>query len=127
MPLRFQHGLGDPGTDAAAAQMSAHAFADACRIITGMAFAKQADRAHDLARCAKSALQAVMGDEGGLYRMQFIAMGDAFDGEDFGAVMAYRQSQAGIDPAAVDQHRAGAALAAVTALLGADQMQALAQ
>ena len=68
-----------------------------------------------------------MGDEGGLHRMQFVAARDAFDGEDVGAVMADRQSQAGIDPPAVDQHRAGAALAAVAALLGAGQMQALAQ
>ena len=52
---------------------------------------------------------------------------DALDGEDLGAVVADRQRQARIDPPAVDQHRAGAALAAVAALLGAGQVQPLAQ
>ena len=68
-----------------------------------------------------------MRDERRLHRMQFVAMRDALDGENLGAVMAHRQRQAGIDPPAVDQHRAGAALAAVAALFGAGQIQPLAQ
>ena len=56
-----------------------------------------------------------------------VALRHAFDGEDVGAVVAERQRQAGIDPPPVDQHGAGAALAAVAALLGAGQIQALAQ
>ena len=46
---------------------------------------------------------------------------------DVGAVVADRERQARIDPPAVDQDRAGAALAAVAALLGAGQVQPLAQ
>jgi len=41
--------------------------------------------------------------------------------------MADRQSQARIDPSAVDQDRACAALTAVASLFGSRQMQALAQ
>ena len=68
-----------------------------------------------------------MGDEGGLHRMQLVAIGEALDGQDVGAVKADRQRQAGIDAPAVDQHGAGAALAAVAALLGAGEVEPLAQ
>src|ERR1700731_434147 len=68
-----------------------------------------------------------MGDEGGLHGMQLVAARDTLDGEDVGAVVADRQSQARIDPPAVDQYRASAALAAVASLLGAGQMETLAQ
>ena len=125
--LRFQHRLGDPGIGAAAAEIAAHALADALGIVAGLPLLDQADRAHDLAGRAEAALQAVMGDEGGLHRMQLIAARDALDGEDVGAVVADRQRQARIDAPAVDQHRAGAALAAVASLLGAGQVEALAQ
>ena len=63
-----------PGIGAAAAEVAAHAFADALRIVAGLAFRDQADRAHDLARRAEAALEAVMGDEGGLHRMQLVAV-----------------------------------------------------
>src|SRR5258708_223947 len=52
---------------------------------------------------------------------------DAFDREDVGAVVAERQRQARIDPSAVDQDRTGAALAAVTSLLGSCEMETLTQ
>src|SRR4051812_14576220 len=68
-----------------------------------------------------------MGDEGGLHRMQLVAARHALDGQDIGAVEADRQSEARIDSPAVDQHGAGAALAAVAALLGAGEMHAFAQ
>jgi hypothetical protein len=87
----------------------------------------QADRAHDLAGRAEPALQAIMRDESGLDRMELIAARDAFDGEDIGAVMADRQRHARIDAPAVDQHRTGTALAAVTSLFGAGQMEAFTQ
>jgi len=44
-----------------------------------------------------------------------------------GAVEADRQRQASVDAAAVDQHRAGAALAAIAALLGSREIEPLAQ
>ena len=68
-----------------------------------------------------------MGDEGGLHRMQRVALGEALDGDDVGAVVADGERQAGIDAPAVDQHGAGAALAAVAALLGAGEVEPLAQ
>ena len=68
-----------------------------------------------------------MRDERRLHGMQRVALRHALDGEDVRAVMADRQRQAGIDPPAVDQDRAGAALPAVAAFLGSGQVQALAQ
>ena len=44
-----------------------------------------------------------------------------------GAVVADRERKARIDPASVDNDRAGAALAAVAALLGSGQVQPFAQ
>ena len=87
----------------------------------------QADGAHDLARRAEAALEAVMGDEGGLHGMQRVAVRQALDRQDVRAVAADRESEAGIDPPPVDEDRAGAALAAVAALLGPGQLEALAQ
>ena len=95
--------------------------------IPGLPFPDQANRAHDLAGRAEPALQAVMSNESGLDRMQFVAASDALDREDVGAVVADRQRQARIDPSPVDQNRAGAALAAVTSLFGSCQVQTLAQ
>ena len=48
-------------------------FAYPLRVVAGLPFLDQADRAHDLARRAEPALEAVMGDEGGLHRMQLVA------------------------------------------------------
>ena len=68
--LRLQHRLGDAAIGAAAAEIAAHALADALGIVAGLALRDQADGAHDLARRAEAALEAVMRDEGGLHRMQ---------------------------------------------------------
>ena len=62
-PLRFQDRLGDALIGAAAAEIAAHAFAHALGIVARLALLDQADRAHDLARRAEPALQAVMRDE----------------------------------------------------------------
>ena len=51
----------------------------------------------------------------------------ALDGGDLVPVVHHREGQAGVDAPAVDQHRAGAALAVVAALLGAGQAEVLAQ
>src|SRR4029077_11680477 len=59
--------------------------------------------------------------------MQPVALRDTFDGRDCGAVMAYRQREAGVDPPSVDEDRAGAALAAVASLLGSGEVETLAQ
>ena len=52
---------------------------------------------------------------------------EAFYGRDLGAVFHHREGQAGIDPPAVDKHRAGAALAVITAFLRAGQIKVIAQ
>ena len=92
-----------------------------------MALRYQANGAHDLSGRAIAALETVAGDEGGLHRMQRLALGKAFDGGDACAVKGGGQRQAGIDAPAVDQDGAGAALAAIAALFGAGQVKALAQ
>ena len=92
-----------------------------------MAIRDETDEQHDLTRRAIAALKAVMVDEGRLHRVQRVAGGEALDGGDFGAVEGDGEGQAGVDPPVVDQHRAGAALAAVAAFLGAGQGHALAQ
>ena len=52
---------------------------------------------------------------------------EPLDGGYLGAFLHYRECQAGIDAPAIDQHRAGAALAVVAALLGASQVEMIAQ
>ena len=125
--MRFQHRLGDALIGAASAEISAHAFTHAFRIVAGLTFLDQTDRAHDLAGRTEAALQAVMSDKGLLHRMKPVALCHAFDGQDVGAVVTDRQREARIDPPSIDDDRAGAALAAVAALLGSGQMQAFAK
>ena len=64
--LCVQHRVRDSGISPAPAEVSAHAFAHALRVIAGLPFPDQADRAHDLAGRAEPALEAVMSDESGL-------------------------------------------------------------
>jgi hypothetical protein len=125
--LDFHYRFRDPGIGPAPAEVSAHAFTHPLRVVTGLPFPNQTKRAHDLARRAEPALEAVVSNESRLQRMKLIATGDALDGQDVGAVMADRQSEARIDPPAVHQDRARAALASVTSLFGSRQVQALAQ
>jgi hypothetical protein len=87
----------------------------------------RAYRAHDLAGCAKAALEAVMGNEGRLHRVKGFVLRQPLDGQHLGAVQTGRQRQAGVDAAPVKQDRACTALAPVAPLLGAGQVQALAQ
>src|SRR5208337_1129824 len=87
----------------------------------------QTDRAHDLAWRAEAALESVVRDEGGLHRMEPVALGEALDGDDLRAVEAQRECQTRIDPLPVHEHGAGAALPTVAALLGSGQAEALAQ
>ena len=62
-----------------------------------------------------------MVDKGLLHRMQHAVFGQAFDCRDLRAVLHDRERQAGIDPATIDQNRAGAALAVVATFLGPGQ------
>jgi hypothetical protein len=80
-----------------------------------------------LAWRAVTALEAVAIHEGLLHRVRLLRAAEPFDRDDLAAVVHHRQGQAGIDALAVHQHGAGAALAAVAALLGAGQVQHFAQ
>ena len=84
-------------------------------------------RRTDLARRAIAALEAIVFDEGGLHRMQLVRRSEAFDGRDAIAFVHDGERETGIDAPAVGDHRAGAALAVVAALLGAGEMQVIAQ
>src|SRR6185503_8357296 len=76
---------------------------------------------------AVAALEAVLRDEGGLKRVQLVAVGEALDGRHVGAVERHREQQARVRPAPVHEDGAGAALAVVAALLRAGQAEPLAQ
>jgi hypothetical protein len=123
----LQHSFCDSLIGAAAAQVAAHAFAHAFRIIARVTFLKQADCAHDLAGRAEAALQAIVSQKGLLHRVKSMALGYTFNRQDMGAIVTDRQRKARIDSPSVDDDRAGAALAAVAALLCSCQFQALAK
>jgi hypothetical protein len=59
--------------------------------------------------------------------MKPVTVRHTLDRQNVGAVVTDRKREARIDPPAVDDDRAGAALTAVTALLGAGQIQVFAQ
>ena len=62
-----------------------------------------------------------------LQRVQLAVLGQTLDRGDLGAVGLDGEDRAGLDAAAVDQHRARAALARVAADVRAGQQQLLAQ
>jgi hypothetical protein len=109
------------------AEISAHAFTHALWIVAGLTLLDQTDRTHDLAGRTEPALQAIVCQKGLLHRMKSITPCHAFDRADVRAVVADRKRKARIDPSSVDDDRAGAALAAVAALLGSRQMEAFAK
>ena len=77
-----------------------------------------ADGRHDLARRAIAALEGVVIDEGLLHRMQrSVRTRQPFDGADLMALGRDREREARKDPHPVNMHRAGPALAVITALL----------
>src|SRR5437660_8590188 len=72
-PARLFDGGDDAVVCAAAADVAAHALAH--RHARRAAFLQKPDRGHDLPRRAVAALEAVVLDEGGLHRMEFVAFG----------------------------------------------------
>ena len=136
------HRRDDVRIGAAAAQVAAHALADFVVAepggagahvgrrradLAGAVLVEQGDRRADLPRRAVAALEGVVLDERGLHRVQRLGRAEALDGGDVDAFLHHRERQAGVDAAAVDEHGAGAALAAVAALLGAGQAGVFAQ
>ena len=120
------HGLDDVLVARAAAQVAVQQLADLGLAGLGVVLA-QVDGAHHHARGAEAALQAVALLEGRLHRMQrAVGLRDALDGGDLGAGHLGHQHVAGLDRAAVDVDRAGAALRGVAAHVRARQLEVLA-
>src|SRR5215211_6301848 len=82
---------------------------------------------HDLTRGAIAALKSIPFDEGGLQRMELVALRNPLDSGDLPAFDKCGQRQAGFVPLAIHEHCAGTALAEATAFLRAGEMQVLAQ
>jgi hypothetical protein len=125
--LRLQHRFCDSLIRSTPTEISAHALAHALCIVARLTLLDQADCTHDLARSAETALQAIMRKKGFLHRMKSIALRHTFNGQDVSAVMTDGKRKARIYPSSVDDDRAGTALAAITALLRACQLQAFAK
>ena len=68
-----------------------------------------------------------MVDERTLHRMQLVRLGEPLYGRHLTAFHGRRQHHAAVHTPPVEQHRAGTALATVASLLGAGQVEALAQ
>ena len=82
---------------------------------------------HDHARSAEPALDSSVVYEGLLDRMELAARREALDGEDLRALALEGQYQAGVHHFPVQQHRAGPALTLAAAVLGASQLQVIAE
>src|SRR5262245_42850683 len=88
--------------------------------------AEQRGRAHQHPGRAVAALQAVAVPEGLLQLVQLVAVGEAFDGLDGRAVGLHGEEHAALDQRAVDDHRAGAAVAGVAADVASGQVEIVA-
>jgi hypothetical protein len=82
---------------------------------------------HNEPRRADAALQGGMFDELLLQRVQFVAIGHAFDGADLAAFDLGAEHQARTDKPAVDGDTTGAAVAGAAAFLGAGETETVAQ
>src|SRR5689334_16008378 len=122
--------LTDRGPDVrvgrAAADVAAHVLGDV-GIGAGVALLDEGDRRHDLAGRAVSTLECVVLDEGPLHRVQLLFAGQPLDRRHLVPLAGHGQGQAGEHPPAIDPDRAGAAGALVAALLGAGEVEVLAQ
>src|SRR5665213_94669 len=98
----------------AAAEIALEPFAD-FRLGRLLVVLHQIERAHHHAGGAEAALQSVMLAEGRLHRMQLVALSDALDGDDVGAVALHGEDGAALDAVAIDRDDAAAALAGVAA------------
>jgi hypothetical protein len=82
---------------------------------------------HEHAGRARAALSGAVALEGGLERGDLAAAREPFDGDDLSAFGLRERSQAGAHLAAVEQHRAGAAVAGVAADLRSGKAEVVAQ
>ena len=106
------------------AEVSAHALAYLSRACTRIYLQKRR-RAHDLTGRAVAALEAIVLDECGLQRVKAVTARHPFDCGDLVTFGPDRKSETGQHCSPIDMHRAGSALAVVTAFLRARAMQSL--
>ena len=119
-------GVDDVLIAGAAAEIAGDAFANLA-IGRRRVVVQERHRRHDHARRAVAALKAVLFPEPGLDRMQIAVLCQPLDGRDLRPAGLDREDRARLRAAAVDDHRAGAALAGVAADVRAGQAQLLAQ
>ena len=92
-----------------------------------MAFVDARDRRHDLPGRAVAALEGILIDEGLLHRMQLAVCARPSIVVMLRPCAADRERQAGQYAAAIEQHRAGAALPVVATFLRSGEAEVLAQ
>lgn len=97
------------------------------RLRWGWGFRAKAVGAHQHARGAKAALQTVLFVKAFLHRMQHTFVGQAFDGQDFGAVALNGQMCAGFNRLAIDVYRTNTAVAGFTTNVRASKVEFFAQ
>src|SRR3984893_4604807 len=137
--------LADGGNDVwvsgAPADIAAHALRDLrigqswrCRDVSRritwpacLVLGQHRDRRANLTRGAIAALQSVMAHKCGLHRVEIAVFFQTLDGRDLVARMHHGKRQAAVDALSIDDHRTGAALSLVAALLRAGQAEMLAQ
>src|SRR3954462_11182110 len=114
------HRRDDPRIRAAAADVAAHRLA---HVVIGRTpgLVQHRDRRHDLTRRAVPALEAVVGDECLLHRVELLAARKPLDRRYAPALLHNGECQARQLTAAVDVHGARAALSVVAALLAAGE------
>jgi len=83
---------------------------------------EQMGRGHQHAGSADAALRAAAFKKRGLYRVELVAVCNAFDGANLRSIGFERGNQATVDDRAVYQHRACAAFALAAAFFRAGQM-----
>src|ERR1700730_2627635 len=122
----LSNGSNNIAIGAAPADISAHQLLHISICGTTRLF-EQGHCRHDLSRGAVTALVAIMLHECSLNRMKIARLTDTFDRCNLFPLMHRRKGQTRVDPAAVDMHRASAALTVIAALLRSREVQGLTQ
>src|SRR4051794_10796906 len=120
-PLHTGDRFEDAVERAAAADVAVEALFDLLGRRVGV-FLEEADAGHDEARRAEAAHQRVLVAEGLLHGVQLSGSREPVDVANLLALDLDGECRAGVDRTAVDQHRAGAAGAAIAAALVAGQV-----
>ncbi len=109
---------------AAATDVAAHEFLH-LGVFRPNRLRQQGHRRHDLTACAVATLIGVGGNEGSLHCMQIFRLADALNGRDLFALMHCSEAETRIHAPAIDVYGARTALAVITSLFRAGQMQVL--